>query len=85
MKKIPLNKTDFDIQSKSNENGVTYCRNLNTIIVSFIFFCENSEYSSSLEKFNLGINQKELYPENSKVVDELINDMATGTIDYVGK
>lgn len=44
-----------------------------------------SENSTNLDKFHLEIRQNELYPENSTLVDKLLQDMATHQILHVGK
>lgn len=49
------------------------------------FVKTNSENSTNLDKFHLGIRQNELYPENSTLVDKLLHDMATQPIIHVGK
>lgn len=47
-----------------------------------IYFCSDV---TIMDKFNLEIKQNELYSENSKTVDALIQDMVTRKIAFVGQ
>lgn len=46
------------------------------------FFCFSN--LTILDRFNLEIKQNEMYSENSKVMGEILNEMATGKIVSVG-
>jgi len=51
--------------------------------IFFIFFC--SANSTNLERFQLRISKKELYPEDDTLVDAVLRDMITLPIRQVGK
>lgn len=48
-----------------------------------IFFYRKN--MTTLQKFHLQISRLELYPKDSKVVDQLLHEMATKPIIHVGK
>lgn len=50
-----------------------------------LFSILNRENLTALDKFNLAITQHELYSNDSKLVDELLYEMATRKIVAVGK
>lgn len=50
-----------------------------------VFLVIASDYTTVLDKFNLAINRNELYSKDSKLVDELLHEMATREIVHVGK
>lgn len=57
----------------------------NNFLFHSVWFFRNSENSTNLDKFHLGIKQNELYSEDSTLVDNLLHDMATQPISHVGK
>lgn len=49
------------------------------------FYSFDRDNLTSLDKFNMEINENELYPKDSKWVDEVLHEMATRKIVKVGE
>lgn len=54
-------------------------------IVFLIFFSRFSQNATNLERFQLSISKKEMYPEDKRIVDDLIQDLTELPILHVGE
>jgi hypothetical protein len=48
------------------------------------FFSHFSKNATNLERFQLSITKKEMYPENDKTVQALLQDMIKQPISHIG-
>lgn len=52
-------------------------------MLSLLLF--SSQNATNLERFQLSITKREMYPENARIVDNLVRDMTELPILHVGK
>lgn len=51
----------------------------------FCFLLVYSQNATNLERFQLSISKREMYPENNRIVDNLVQDLTELPILHVGE